>query len=240
MKLKNLLGLLCLSMLTVACSKKSEEPRPQPEPARKLVGRVVTKVYYATLDQGKFVKGEQYLNVEEEYDSESRLIKTTFIPLRPEEGEDEPEHEIHTYKYNDKGQLVEEQRANQYGRNDFRTVYSYDEEGRLFLELRYEGGYLDSPARTEYTKYNAEGKPIEGLENGRNRLTIKYDDHGNIIERISYSESHDNQVEDRDIYRYEYDRSGNWVKQFWSMERMLLSSDPEIGYYIWERELVWE
>lgn len=238
MRLKKQLGLLCLSILVMACGRKSEEPKP--EPTRKLVGSVETKIYHATLDQGKFVKGELLGTIEEEFDSDSRLTRMVFIPFDPEGRNDDPQHQIHNYKYNDKGQLMEELVANQDGGNKFRTVYSYDEGGRLVSELTYEGDDTGFPARKEYTKYNAEGKPIEGLENDRNKFTLKYDDHGNITEWVLYSSDNANQMDRRIRRHYEYDAGGNWVKQYRSVENGSRTSELELetDYYILERGLV--
>lgn len=155
------------------------------------------------------------------YDTKRQLIKKIEFGKFAEDTTD-----IVTYKYNDKGQLIMEESTGDYYSNQYiyegdklvektdgiyRLIYSYNANGQLLKEAEFYKhswsvmNHSDSLRSANDTvavalyKYNSKGKLI--TQNYENRETsfrelIRYDNHGNIIERINKT-SHL-------LYRYDF------------------------------------
>lgn len=143
-------------------------------------------------------------------------------------------------KYNEKGELIE---VYDYGseitRLDFKTIYKYNGKGNMIEEDDYEKGKIfvekilydyddkrniinitschpvDSVSGISAFKYDSAGNEIADSivygNGGFGRFTKKFDNEGNQIEMKMYTERSKSPRISR--YTYEYDKTGNWVKE---------------------------
>ncbi len=143
-----------------------------------------------------------------------------------------------TYSYDGKGRLMKEHVYTVYGTVSIETTYIYDTSGRLIEELarKTEDGktlnrkiYRHNPETSyvEVEEYdwdnrlrNKIGYIIKSKERVieliapdapfRGKQIISFDDKGNILEAVVWlSEG----TRGKEIYSYEFDSRGNWIKQ---------------------------
>ena len=92
----------------------------------------------------------------------------------------------HSYKYNEKAQLLERSAVRGNGALFFRYTYKYDDKGN----------------RTEWVQIGPKGAVV-------GKVLYKYDDKNNLIEETKYGS--DNNVTETSTYTYELDKKGNWL-----------------------------
>ncbi len=119
------------------------------------------------------------------------------------------------YKYDKKGNVIEGNKYESDGSLDSKNIYKYDKKGNKIEENRYKSdGSLDE----KYTfKYDEKGNMIEEnrCKSGGSldkKYTYKYDNKGNMIEENRYKS--DNRLESRNIYKY--DDKGNMIEDDWT------------------------
>lgn len=143
------------------------------------------------------------------------------------------------FLYDDKGNKIEHQ---EYGKNHqllLRTIYLYTE-NNLVEEYRYNAdGHRIKYKRYEHqsTKENTEPpvndtpaeKEIRDEEDNLiYKYTYQYNDRGDVIQSIRYS---NNNVE-VSTYRYQYDSEGNWIEKIqYSGKKPLYITERKIEYY---------
>jgi hypothetical protein len=115
------------------------------------------------------------------------------------------------YKYNDRGELIEE--TNIYEGHEYTITYGYDDKGNRILMIG--GTYHDT-------------------------ATIKYDEHGNEILRVYHNVNDIDPLGDviKDqiaACEYIYDKHGNWIRRVTTNEGIMECDNPlvirEIEYY---------
>lgn len=147
------------------------------------------------------------------------------------------------YKYDNKGDKIEEKLYNPDGSLTQKSTYEYDESGNQIVESRYNStGSLTQKFTYEYDNngnlslgngYNSNGRLWgkfryayddrsnlieESMYNQDNKLswkfTYKHDDKGNQIEMNYYNYIQDTSFLEKTIYKYgDYDITGNWLKK---------------------------
>ncbi|CEN52128.1 conserved exported hypothetical protein [Capnocytophaga canimorsus] len=114
---------------------------------------------------------------------------------------------ITSYIYNEQGNLIEANRYNSDGNLYGKWTYKYDTNGN----------------RIEANSYNSDGS-LSG------KTAFKYDTNGNRIEANRYNS--DGSLYATDIYTYEYDKYGNWVKRImYNNDKPESIDEREIEYY---------
>ena len=106
-------------------------------------------------------------------------------------------------KYDSAGNLIEQCKIVEEGKPCWKTINKYNEKGKITEQFMYD---TDGTAK-DYAgyKYNDQGILIEETKGiGRKNVTA-YDNYGNPAESLSGTR--------KLTYKYEYDNSGNWVKQ---------------------------
>ncbi|MFJ1435169.1 hypothetical protein ACILFN_07460, partial [Capnocytophaga canimorsus] len=121
---------------------------------------------------------------------------------------------ITSYIYNEQGNLIEDNRYNSDGSLSRKTACKYDTNGNRIEENWYNSdGSLSW--KTAF-KYDTNGNLIEANSYNSDgslsgKTACKYDTNGNLIEANGYNS--DGSLYATDIYTYEYDKYGNWVKR---------------------------
>ncbi len=114
-------------------------------------------------------------------------------------------------KYNDKGNIIEENRYNLDGSLDEKSTYQYkyDTKGNKIEKNEYNSD--GSLSYKKVYKYDSKGNLIEGNDyysNGKLDKNYKYDTKGNIIEENNYI--YDGSLVKK--YTYKYDNKGNRIE----------------------------
>lgn len=165
----------------------------------------------------------------------------------------------HVYKYDEKGNRIEEALYDIYNQKGIYSVekYAYDNKGNMIemneynsdgnLEKKIKYSYDNKGNKIEENEYNQDGKP-------ESRWRYKYDSFGNQIEASSFDFEKDkfnftitrrfdkqgNEVEssddgynsNKDNYEYEYDNNKNWIKSVYYRDGKLHSiTERTIEYY---------
>jgi len=202
-------------------------------------GELVEKYIY-TYAQGRMtdsIRLDRYGNQVEknswQYDARGNRIRE--ISLRNSDSS-----VINTaYDYNPAGKLLRLSRKHSFDNKlDFVLVYKYDDKGNMINEeKRYRSGITDDKKEYSYDssgnkvgfiRYTAEGKIIERFsyayhKNGNLAEENKYDSVGMLISRLVYKYDEKNNETERSRYLssgkpevqitwdYEYDKQGNWI-----------------------------
>ena len=142
--------------------------------------------------------------------------------------------ERYIYKYNDKGNKVEEVTYSPYGDFLYRSIYKYGAKGNIVEVAKhdFEGNlmrqeiYDDKGNMTQsanYDKGDLKGKSIYKYDDKGNKVEegyygtdgsskdksiYKYDDKGNKVEEAYYEKG---DLKRKDIYKYQYDNLGNII-----------------------------
>lgn len=161
------------------------------------------------------------------------------------------------FTLNDKGQQSEEVQYSSEGKLGLRRTYEYDEKGNNIKQTQFRADgslastkafvydskgnvtkltqeYQGSPASTKKFVYNESGQLIEEISyddkgNIDFRFERSYDLNGNKKEEIKYKRSERLSVQ---IWKYEYDKTGNWTKK-------TQSGGDEMATHIVERTIVY-
>ena len=116
-------------------------------------------------------------------------------------------------KNNHKGYPIEALTFSFRTRLQTKDIYIYDEKGKDIIEQR---GYEQDGSLLYrcFTRINKEGyieeKDLYNSNDSLNlKITFKYDDKGNLIERYYFDKDFE---EEKESYKYEkFDKSGNWI-----------------------------
>jgi hypothetical protein len=181
-----------------------------------------------------FKYDEKGNNVEEIYHilDTTHINKNSLDAMRPAEEDYYSAHQAHNniyeeanydiYKYDEKGNMIEDDSYNLHDTLTCRKLYKYDEKGNLTDK---EDGtlYHDKDLNyKEHFKYDKNGNYVEIDEfNSDGGLYSKeimnYDKWGNCIEFNSYKP--DGSLDITYKWKYEYDKHGNWIKMIhWDEE----------------------
>ena len=122
---------------------------------------------------------------------------------------------IETFFYDAEDRVKEVHRANSDGQLFHKRVHTYPLNGRIDEESIYDP---EGNLETKYvTVYDDKGRVI-CRENGEpckgcyyNKDITTYDEKGNEIEFMNFNAEG---LRERAVYGYEYDSTGNWIKQF--------------------------
>ena len=143
------------------------------------------------------------------YDKKGNMIEVTgFI-----KGKDQCNHRT-LYRYDEKGNQIERDDYYPCDALSSKIVWKYDDRGNMLEEVfsGVDGKYGLITVNT----YDAADKLIESSEGGDSesvilKKTFKYDDKGNCTERVTSRT--DGNYHLREVFRYEYDIKGNWIKR---------------------------
>ncbi|HEV8717681.1 MAG TPA: hypothetical protein VGX03_33265 [Candidatus Binatia bacterium] len=129
-----------------------------------------------------------------------------------------------TYAYNTRDNLTEMVSSDDAGLIE-KTTYTYDEKGQPTKEVVY---YTHGPVtRRSVYSYDPKGNRIQGLSYARDDSVTKtvytYDTKGNVTTRVTYAA--DDSPIDKLTYTYEFDTTGNWIKQTESICDPTVQSD---------------
>ncbi|MCW3072768.1 MAG: hypothetical protein JWO44_2658 [Bacteroidetes bacterium] len=137
-----------------------------------------------------------------------------------------------TSKYDSKGFETERTVTDLTGGGDnWYTTYKYDSEGRKTEEAIL---HLDGDPSKILYKYDEKGNMIESNQLQADgspiyKYNYKYDDKGNKTEMMNTVEGI---LRNTFTYRYEFDQTGNWIKEFDSEKgKVLFVVEREIAYY---------
>ena len=127
------------------------------------------------------------------------------------------------YKYDDKGNRIELKGYNSDGSLDYKSTSKYDDKGNKIEVCSY-NGYVKLTGKNTY-KYDDKDFLIEQVteNNFKTKHIYKYDDKGNMIE--DYNIFLDMNGGIKNIFKYDYDEMGNWVKKIEFKKRDLLDKD---------------
>lgn len=150
-------------------------------------GQCIRMDYSGYLDDTYIEGGGYYMY---EYDTNGNRIKESHT--HQYEYEDRVTSEWTSYTYNDRNQIVEENRFDETGLLSQR-VYSYDENGNLASDIMYADNRCVYSAEYEYNSYDQ--KKAEYIkstgESLTSRKTYMYDEYGNLILEKEYDGSGD-------------------------------------------------
>ncbi|HTA62904.1 MAG TPA: hypothetical protein VK835_10630 [Bacteroidia bacterium] len=121
------------------------------------------------------------------------------------------------YKYNTKGNLIEQCRLSA-NKIKSKFTYVYDTSGYQIERYVYKkGNKLKSKTTYAYddkgnkAEENFSKQTDDESNNKASKKTYKYDSYGNIIEIALYKA--DKSLKKKTIFNYEYDKYGNWTKK---------------------------
>jgi len=160
-----------------------------------------------------------------------------------------------TYKYDYKGNQIETSKYNSKGRFQGKTTFKYNKNGK-WIEVKaydaqgilifnsdisgYESDKSNNKSNGSYErlynfKYDDRGNIIEENivntddESINGKIIYRFDDMGNMVEANSYNL--DGNLGSKKTFNYDYDKTGNWIKQ--------IKVEDGIPKYIIEREIVY-
>ncbi|MDP3445792.1 MAG: hypothetical protein Q8T08_23270 [Ignavibacteria bacterium] len=132
------------------------------------------------------------------------------------------------YKYDKRGNNIEYVAYNSDGNLNFRQLYKYDTKSNVIEEISYDlNGNITGTTFYEYDNSNFKILDKHILPDGKidSHQTFKYDKNGYIIEWNWNSLA-------LKVYKYEYDKKSNWVKQISYLNEMPESiCERKIEYY---------
>ena len=136
-----------------------------------------------------------------------------------------------TWRYDDKGNMIEERYYERDTTMTRHTFYKYDENGNKVEQSKWESGIT---LKTTY-KYNSDGNPIEETQyDAGNYIALKiittYDDKGNETQERFYDR--DNNLQTQTIFQLSYDKNGNWIRKTQlDNDKIIVITVREIAYY---------
>ncbi len=130
------------------------------------------------------------------------------------------------------------------GSPDYQNVYKgkklerttkYNKNGYPIEELFFTEGVITPRQVFEYNDMNQQIKEIDYDAHGVKSYIYeyKYNENGDVSERIFYSRNTEEQGFDRStiIYRYKYDKIGNWTERTENQKDNLIVTKRDITYY---------
>ena len=189
------------------------------------------------------------------YDKKDRLLQTAeYMGMLPgEEGEKELSRKS-DFQYDEKDNVIREEKYEKNGRGSGVTEYNYDDNGNKIetktssaegnLKFRMEHSY--NKDRVEEMKgFTPDGKMMGIQRIDKNGKVIfierydadgnviakqKFDDHGNLNSKVKYQADGTETVEMVDLF--EYDTTGNWINRVNFMRgNPIMIIGREIAYY---------
>lgn len=130
-----------------------------------------------------------------------------------------------TYKYDNQGNLTEWNRFLPNSKLDFKSVSNYNEKGYIIETTCYDSD--GSLSFKDIFKYDEKGNTIENIRtqfldtNYISKNSYLYDKNGKMIE---WTISEDD-LTTKEIYKYKYDKIGNWIKKSCFFEERDISLD---------------
>jgi len=137
-----------------------------------------------------------------------------------------------TYKYDEQGNLIEDNSFSPEGKPEKKITYKYDNNGNVIednsfdaegkLMKRFTYTYDGSSNKIENSRFSSQG----ALDS---KVTYKYDDKNNIIEETV---TNANGTVVITTYTYEYDRQNSWIRMVRFTDKKAVSIiEREIEYY---------
>lgn len=181
--------------------RETQEYRIREGGTRQLASKTEYSRNEKTVEKTSYLSGDLWHISTTNLDDFGRILKET---VHSEEGY---VYKLTEYEYTEKGNLKEKTET-AYG---FKSVYEYDDEGRVVKESRYnpEGEltyyylfYYCSFGETDRIACEADG-------NVASHKRIKYDDKGLVVSRVDV----DDKGKEEETTRYEYDEMGNLLRK---------------------------
>ncbi|HBS85941.1 MAG: hypothetical protein A2W91_08700 [Bacteroidetes bacterium GWF2_38_335] len=113
--------------------------------------------------------------------------------------------------YDEKENLIEKSINNSDGSLNYKYTYKYDDKGNMIEKC---GSCCGNYSDKRIYIYNEKGIAIEMSfynSNGKLETNEKYDDKGNLIEMTWYKPN-GKKISGKSSIQYEYDQKGNWIK----------------------------
>ncbi len=237
-----LVWILPLFLMLSSCTKQNNKKNGWDELNLKRKVKSVTEVPYEAKEKnGKIIKGKRtggfWDNCKYLFDSKGNKIeeysynlngslydKTTFqyntngnIIKANIYNSDTILYRKTIYKYDANGKLIEELCGTSFGTLEGKVNYKYDYRGSM-IEFNFKS--LDGRLKSKATyKYNANGDVIKfcifNSDGSNSKTSYKYDANGNKIEENCTSDGRKkiDKYKYREIYKYEYDKKGNWIRK---------------------------
>lgn len=143
---------------------------------------------------GKDDSGTKVISSIEQYDERENII------LKLEKGSYSETTDVTEYTYDDEGRLI----------TDGRNNYSYTKRSDGTTKCSYKGEYDEG-----YKIYNKDGKVIEheNLGGGQQHYSYKYDNKGNVINKVYSGYGAGMEIYESTSYTYKYDENENITYQ---------------------------
>lgn len=143
---------------------------------------------------GKDDEGTKVISSIEQYDERENII------LKLEKGSYSETTDVTEYTYDDEGRLI----------TDGRNNYSYTKRSDGTTKCSYKGEYDEG-----YKIYNKDGKVIEheNLGGGQQHYSYKYDNKGNVINKVYSGYGAGMEIYESTSYTYKYDENENITYQ---------------------------
>lgn len=143
---------------------------------------------------GKDDEGTKVISSIEQYDERENII------LKLEKGSYSETTNVTEYTYDDEGRLI----------TDGRNNYSYTKRSDGTTKCSYKGEYDEG-----YKIYNKDGKVIEheNLGGGQQHYSYKYDNKGNVINKVYSGYGAGMEIYESTSYTYKYDENENITYQ---------------------------
>jgi YD repeat-containing protein len=162
--------------------------------------------------QSKVFNTKDYTNQESFYlyDVKGNMIENKMLTIK----RDTPVTKK-IYKYDDKNNLKE---MDLYSKNKYmnKWLFKYDEKGNELEESKFDSS--NAFVEKWIFEYNAFGNKNEMAlytDSLIERFVYSYNEHGDVTEEILYGRF--NMVYHDNLYKYQYDDKGNWVRKIYSV-----------------------
>lgn len=195
-------------------------------------GRMYREAYYNLLGGGGDTLGHTYNDVKKteeitgqgsdgiiymrylyKYDKKGKIIEDSISQWV---GNKKYFYQVLTYKYDEKGDETERTYYSSDSKlNNYKTIFKYqkkenqtikegyDEKGAIRFKTSFKTDSQGNKIEEYY--YTADCKVLEHI------LRFKYDDYGNVIQKEYYKPENSSTI--IWAYKYEYDKSNNWIKR---------------------------
>ncbi len=155
------------------------------------------------------------------------IKKDTVLPSVSSNELTEKEHIFSKTEYNEKGQILTEINYNNDGEIEHTYSYNYDDDGFLIEEMLVENDdeIIERKTFEPDEKKNIKKEYRHYLDKTYDTIDYIYNDHGNLIEKISYD--YDGNVELRELFDY---KNGKLIKETIFDEDTNIISEKTIKY----------
>ena len=120
------------------------------------------------------------------------------------------------YKYDDKGNLIEQIGYSSNGDETTRSLFVYDQKNNKVEEASYKQNTLEEKRFFKYNNENRKIKELVNLPNSKYELVFyfQYDNNGNELSSEGVLNMNlENRILRKDSYKYIYDDKGNWIEK---------------------------